>query len=423
MTVPGSTSRMISSRRTLGTALALVCALLTLAGAARAAAPTLTLQGATLKWAPVAGTTSYQLRIEVGLERSYLTTSATSQVIDTTPELTTKYRVRTLAPETGAWSTQIKLGGSIQSGQLGEEREEAPHETGPAVFSPGINAGYDPVYDIPGASRLGAHLVRLDVEFTKVASPLVAETVAAYVARGITPQPLFDFYGRMPSRTQARRIVALAKLPGVKLIEFGNETAQGYQYGNDGPANASYKQRARTYAERFVEAARALAPYHVGLLAQGSGEGTGSPVWVNEMFAAEPELADYVAGWTVHPYGTGGAREMEETITTLNAHHAGSLPIDITEWGLASDNGRSLSNNYGFPVNLTYAEAATLLRQWVARYKAICAGKLRSFIVYQVRDQQPSGAATNREFYFGALQHFDQAKGAYTEAVKSLLKE
>jgi hypothetical protein len=429
-----STSHTISVRQGAALALAVVAAiilaLLTFSGAAQAARAKLTLQGATLKWAAVPGAKSYQVRVEVGKEKTYVATSATTYTINLTPELTTKYRVRTLTPESGGWSEQVKLGGTLKSGKKGgEESEEAPkteeppRETGPIVFSPGINAGYDRNYDLPGASQLGAHLVRLDVEFTEDEAPSVAETIAAYVARGITPQPLFDFNSRMPSKAQARSIVALAKLPGVKLIEFGNETAQGYQYGNDGPADASYKQRARTYAERFVEAAQALAPYHVGLLAQGSPEGTGSPVWVNEMFAAEPELTKYVAGWTTHPYGTNGAKEMEETIAGLNAHHAGSLPIDVTEWGLASDNGRALSDNYGFPVNLTYAEAATLLRQQVARFKAICAGRLRSFILYQVRDQQPTGVSTNREFYFGALQHLDQSKGAYTEAVKALFKE
>jgi hypothetical protein len=114
---------------------------------------------------------------------------------------------------------------------------------------------------------------------------------------------------------------------------------------------------------------------------------------------------------------------MEETITDLAAHGDRTIPIDVTEWGLATDNGRALNSNFGFPVNLTYAEAATLMRQWATRFKTICAGRLRSFMIYQVRDQQRSGASTNREFYFGALQHEDQKKGAYTEAAQGLMKE
>jgi hypothetical protein len=35
----------------------------------------------------------------------------------------------------------------------------------------------------------------------------------------------------------------------------------------------------------------------------------------------------------------------------------------------------------------------------------------------------PTGTSTSLEAYFGALQHEDQKKGAYTEAVQALMKE
>jgi hypothetical protein len=47
--------------------------------------------------------------------------------------------------------------------------------------------------------------------------------------------------------------------------------------------------------------------------------------------------------------------------------------------------------------------------------------RLDMFMLYQVRDQEATGAGNQRESYFGALQHELQPKGAYTTAVESLL--
>ncbi|HEX4467089.1 MAG TPA: hypothetical protein VH025_07865 [Solirubrobacteraceae bacterium] len=347
--------------------------------------------------------------------------------------------MRAAEPETGAWSNAIVVPGAAETGkeekqQEKEEKkkereeekekpkEEPEEERGPITFSPGINAGPEKAFDVPGATTLGAKTARISVEYNEVSGSFIAEEASWYVNKGTTPLILFDFTGKMPSAAQAKGITALARIPGLKLIEFGNETNYNYQY-KDEPSQASYKARARTYAERFVEAAQALKPFGIGLLAQGSPGSTKSSVWLNEMFAAEPELTKYVSGWTVHPYGTKGPSEMEETVADLAAHGDRSLPIDVTEWGVATDNGRALEDNFGFPVNMTYAQAGAQLKESVATLRRAAGGRLRSFIVYQVRDQQKTGASTSREAYFGALQHELQKKGAYTEAVQALMKE
>jgi hypothetical protein len=404
---------------------------------AAASAPTLTLNGSTLSWTAVPGTSSYEVQTVAAGEKSLAYVSGRSYSTPSSLPVTTKYRVRAYAPEAGSWSNRItirvptsaksknekkskKEQKEEEEAAVGEEGEEV--ERGPIHFSPGINGGADATYDVPGVASLGAKLVRLDVPFQHVNESAVAQEAAQYVAKGITPLMLYDFHGTMPTAAQVQEIVALARIPGVKAVEFGNETSYGYQYG-DGAGSSSYKERARTYAHRFVEAAKALMPYHVELLAQASDGGSGSPVWVNELFAAEPDLLSYVSGWTIHPYGSNGSAEMSRMISDLAQHGDTTLPIDITEWGVASDNGRSLSENYGFPVNLTYAKAGSLLGEWVAKYRAQCDGRLRDFVVYQVRDQQKSGASKAREGYFGALEHEDQRKAGYTEAVEALMKQ
>jgi hypothetical protein len=405
---------------------------------ATASAPTLTLKGSTLSWTAVPGASGYQVQTVAAGEKSLAYVTDRSYAIPGSLTVTTKYRVREYAPDAGSWSNRITIRvaqsekSKIKKKSKKEQKEEEEAEVveegegeverGPIHFSPGINGGPDGTYDVPGVTSLGAKLVRLDIPFQHVNESAVAQEAAQYVAKGVTPLMLYDFHGTMPTAAQVQGIAALARIPGVKTVEFGNETSYGYQYG-DGASSSSYKERARTYAHRFVEAAKALTPYHVELLAQASDGGSGSPVWVNEMFAAEPDLLSYVGGWTIHPYGPNGAAEMSRMIADLAQHGDTTLPIDITEWGVASDNGRALSENYGFPVNLTYAKAGNLLSEWAAKYRAQCDGRLRDFVVYQLRDQQKTGASKSREAYFGALEHEDQRKGGYTEAVEALMKQ
>jgi hypothetical protein len=438
---------------------AIASAIFAASATATASAPTLTLKGSTLSWTAVQGASSYQIQTIIGGEKGFVYVTGRSYTIPGPATVTSKYRVREYTPGAGPWSNRItiRVGAGkeqaedekkskkeekeekeeqeereeeeaeakereVEEAEAVKEEEEAASKNGPIRFSPGINGGADATYDYSGVASLGAKLVRLDVGYQRVSESGVAQEVAQYVSKGITPLILYDFHGTMPTATQVQGIAALARIPGVKTVEFGNETSYGYQYG-DGVASASYKERARTYAHRFVEASKVLAPYHIGLLAQASDGGSGSPVWVNEMFAAEPQLLKYVGGWTVHPYGPNGSAEMSRMISSLAQHGDSSLPIDITEWGISSDNGHALSDNYGFPTNLTYAKAGSLLSEWVAKYRAQCSGRLRDFILYQVRDQQKPGASTSREAYFGALLHEDQHKGGYTDAVEALMKQ
>ena len=64
------------------------------------------------------------------------------------------------------------------------------------------------------------------------------------------------------------------------------------------------------------------------------------------MYTAVPDLTKYVACWTIHPYENWHNR-LADLISQTAAHGApSSIPIDITEWGVDSDNGRCLEYNY-----------------------------------------------------------------------------
>lgn len=304
-----------------------------------------------------------------------------------------------------------------------------------STFEPGLDSGTNLELDVEGAETLKAKLVR--IEFPVGDTPSQMEPViAAYARVGIRVLPLAGFYGSMPTSAQARGLAAWASAfgPGgsfwagrsdgdlaIQDIEVGNETSYGYQYG-DNAGEPSYQARARTYAIRVKEAAEAIdgTSHHVGVLAQ-EDDWTGD--WANGMFEAVPNLGSYVAGWTIHPYGPDWEGRIQDLIKQTASHGApASIPIDITEWGLATDNGRCLTDNYEWNPCMTYEEAGNALTRTVSTMRQTLGSRFGIFIVYQVRDQQPSTASTNeREAYFGALQHELEPKGAFTTAVEQVL--
>jgi hypothetical protein len=287
--------------------------------------------------------------------------------------------------------------------------------------------------DVQGAALLGAKLVRIAFEVDTPAAE-IEKVIAGYAAKDIRVLPLVSFYGTLPTPAEAQSLAGWARAYGpggsfwagrsdgqlaIQSIEFGNETSYGYQY-NDNAGERSYQERAENYARRLEEAAEAIAAtgIHVGLLAQDD-DWTGD--WMNGMYAAVPNLSQYVAGWTIHPYHSWRSR-IEDLLAQAAAHGAPtSIPIDVTEFGLPTDNGNCLSENEGYNNCMPYREAATILRNTVSEMRQLLGGRLGMFMLYQVRDQQNTGTSTDDEEYYGALQHELQPKGEYTTAVESVL--
>ncbi len=326
---------------------------------------------------------------------------------------------------TGAGSTGIGVGAPIEGA------------TTPSSFEMGVVVGSAISWEMPFVQKLGAHTAREEFEIGTPASQM-ASTIETSAKAGVKPLLLASFYGTLPTPEQARSLGAWAaqfgpggsfwkgkNLPAssaVTSIEFGNETSYEYQYSDD--SAAGYASRAQTYALRFKEAEEAIhaANPNVGLLAQGDPGNAPGTSWMDNMFKAVPNLGSMVAGWTVHPYGPGWQSTMDEVLSSAKADGApSSIPLNVTEWGLSSDNGRCLDDNYGFNKCMTYAEAATTLTSNMAAMRARYGGRLASLYLFQARDQRETGTSNGREGYFGALQSNEAPKGAYTATVQSLL--
>jgi hypothetical protein len=312
-----------------------------------------------------------------------------------------------------------------------------PHAKG---FRPGLVGTADHARSALAAGRLGADVVRLEFEIGTPPAALRA-SVAAVAGQGAQALLLAGFDGRLPTEAEARSLADWAAEfgPGgsfwngrpdahlaVRQIEFGNETSYSHQFG-DSWADPSYKDRARLYATRFAQARAAVAATgrQVGLLAQADDGGTGSPAWVDGMFEAVPNLAQLVDGWTVHPYGPRAIWEpkMDRLIAQTAAHGAPStIPIDITEYGIATNNGTSLiGTSDGWPVNLTFGQAAGDLEATIAAMRADPAigPRLRLFMLYSAYDLNAS-LGDSRERFFGALNADLGDKGTYSAEAREL---
>jgi hypothetical protein len=350
------------------------------------------------------------------------------------------------APLPGTGSSPGFRGASVSTGTPGIPTEhtstsspgsttESPSPAGP--FEMGVVAGSALLYELPFIQKLGAHTARMEFAINTPVSQL-APIVEAYARDGIRPLLLATFDGTIPNSAEAQNLGTWAAELGpggslwtgktfpagtaVTSIEFGNETSYSYQYSDD--SSSGYATRAQNYAIRFEEAQTSIqaADPSVGLLAQGDPGNAPGTSWMDNMFKAVPNLGQLVAGWTVHPYGPNWQSVMDEVVSSAKADGApSSIPLDVTEWGLSTDNGRCLESNYGFNTCMTYQEGSSTLQSTVAAMRARYGNRLAAFYLYQAHDQQATGTSTNREAYFGAMQSNEAPKGAYTTTVESLL--
>jgi hypothetical protein len=308
-------------------------------------------------------------------------------------------------------------------------------------FRAGLVASADHSLSAAAAGTLGADVVRVEFDIATPVSSM-RNSVDAIARHGARPLLLAGFHGRIPTRGEAESLAGWAAEfgPGgafwagrpdghlaVQQIEFGNETSYAHQYGDTWSAQ-SYRDRARVYATRFAQARAAIGMTgrDVGLLAQADDGGSGSSNWVDNMFDAVPNLAALVDGWTVHPYGPRGAWEakIDRVIAQTAANGApATIPIDVTEYGISSADGMPLTDNYGWPVNQTYAQAAAALDSAIAGMRADPAigPRLRHFLIYAAHDLRPAGTTTQREHNFGVLRSNLAGKGAYSAEVREQL--
>lgn len=331
----------------------------------------------------------------------------------------------------------VAVGGcSAGSGPATTQPAPAPRPQA-SGFTVGISAGGAPTQEAQIGSELRPAVVRVEFDIGTPVSE-IAPTIAALAARGERVQLLASFVGTLPGDDGAPKVAAWAHAfgPGgsfwrgrsdgrlaVRYIEFGNETSGGSQYDGCGPGCPDWAARATQYAERFKQSQEAIdSPQgnpRVGLLA--IADDSGDPAWDDAMYSAVPDLNSRVAGWIEHPYGPDYKQKIRRLLVGVGAHGGGDLPIFVTEFGIATDNGRCLDDNYGWPKCLTYQQTAALLRGAIADMRSTFGRRLAEVLIFSQVDGRPSGSTADREAYFGIVQQQGQPKGALTDAVQAIL--
>jgi hypothetical protein len=442
---------------------------------ARQQAPKLTVAHSTLKWTKVADVSSYVLVSKVaGKADRYSVVTGTSTTPAAQPGKTVTFGLRT-AVVGSAWAKEVKITypaagassvpttsttttspaagtGTTTSSSTSASGAGVPTTlaapAGPstsATFQAGLvsNAAY--AAELPYITSLGAKTARLEFDIDTPAAEL-APFMDSYAKAGVKPLLLAGFQGRSPSTADARNLASWAAAYGpggtfwqgksypantaVTNIEFGNESNQSYQYASlssdpDWASSAAYADIATKYALGFQQAAQAIATANakVGLLAIGDTPGNWRS-WMENVYRAVPNFDGYVAGWVMHPYGPSSRWQpnMDTSLEILASHGAPStIPIFITEYGIATDNGRCLNDNYGWDTCMTYDAAGAALSSTVTAMRARYGSRLAAMYVYQANDQKAPATTSNREAYFGGLTIDGAAKGGYTAAVKALL--
>jgi len=305
----------------------------------------------------------------------------------------------------------------------------APEPVAP-LFPVGVVVGSAIAWELRFVQILRAPVARMEFGIGTPADQL-ADEIDAYAKAGVRAHLLASFRGRIPTDTEAKSLASWAKAYGpggtfwqgktyppevaVRNIEFGNETSYSYQWSDN--SATTYASRAKAYAQKFATADAAIATVNdrVGLLAIGDGMNTAA--WITNMASAVPDIGARTCAFSVHPYGPRWQQRMAETVAALEAVGVQEGRLLVTEWGLSTDNGRALSDNYGWNKAMTYDEAAAVLRGVLAQMRLVYGSRLGAFFLYQAHDQYASGTQTGREAYFGGVKLDGTAKGAYTGAV------
>jgi hypothetical protein len=292
----------------------------------------------------------------------------------------------------------------------------------------GLVTNSDLEYSVQAAARVGAKVMRIEVG--PQSAPAAYDALFAQAAAaGMRLQPMFGF-DAAPTATTAGAWAARFGPGGTfwashaggalapVVFEWGNENSYTYA-PKPGPAGGAAYARSFKMAYDAIKAPNANPA--VGLLCQADDGGTGSTQWLNGMYSAVPGLHAYVAGWVVHIFGPGGPDKVGRMITQTAAKGAPTtVPIAVTEDGIATDDGHKLKDNYGYPANLTYAKAAEILSSKLRDVQTRYGSRISMYLIYQSHDNRPPGATKNKEDYFGAVRQDLSDKGNWSAYLRAL---
>lgn len=372
----------------------------------RRVAPTLTVNGDnTISWNRVADIDSYVFVTKVpGQADRYEFVPCCSIDPPDWPGQTVNYGARTDFPSS-SWATEVQI-------------TYAGGPPPPGGFDLGITGAPDWLSMQTLALRAtDADSVRLDE--ARMGTTTAKDAAVANVrAEGARPEILYSTRSESPSTIRADALRygpnATSTLP-MLYVELGNEDS--YSYKN---ASASVAQQ---YGNQVEAVANALVGTGVKIIPQMDDALIDSTThWVQNVYSTFPNMDAHpnVGGWVIHPYGPGYMTRINRLVSQAVAQGAPSdFPVMVTEYGLSSDNGRCLSDNYGWNRCMSYAEAASTITSVANDIKAN-APEVKLFTIYHMIDGTTSGASTDREMYFGALLRDGTPKPSYANALFNL---
>lgn len=269
------------------------------------------------------------------------------------------------------------------------------------------------------ATALATHPASFRLDASRM-STTSAKDAAVNQARadGVRPEIVYVSRSTSPSSIRADALRygpnATSNLP-LLYVEFGNEDSYSYK-------NAS-ANTARQYGDQVEAVANALVGTGVRVIAQADDANINSTTnWVANMYSTFPNMDSHtgVGGWVIHPYGPGYMTRINRLVSQTTAQGApANFPVFITEYGLSSDNGRCLSDNYGWDRCMTYTEAGQTITSVYNDIDANAPAVTEMFI-YNAGDGALPGVSTDRELYFGELKRDMTSKPGYTNVLNTL---
>jgi hypothetical protein len=349
------------------------------------AAPKLSASGLTLSWTQVGSVTTYVLAIKApGQPTRYTEVTGTSYTPSAVPGATVYYGVRT-AVEGSAWAPEVTISFPSTSPPpaptLPEPEKSQP---GSPLTSPmwvGVDVGGWPSQFAPDVAG-AADYVRLDQP----------SSIAGWTAAGVKVIDVIDgpensggVSAINATEWAAGAVATVRANPAIAALEVLNEPGNQWMgWGSnagDAANAAAYDHLLKVVHEAMVAN---FGSHYPPLLASYDG-GEGPTTWGEEMWAAEPNVGNYINGITLHTYGgnsnrTNSALGARDRVETAHAQHP-NIPIYVTEVGWPTAVGQPPT---GDSLQWTEAEQAANITNFITWAKAT--GYVADVTIFNYRD-------------------------------------